>query len=214
MFDEISHQPMRDTGLESQPASRAWTLVAQLRGEPGRAAAENFVRAKFFRTHQACIRSFMPVLLGLTDHTGILHGVVGSRFAESEPLFLERYLDSPVEQTLGHHVGARIPRSSIVEVGNLACRDSRTARRLISMLPRHLMALGRTWIAFTATSSVRRILSHAGARPLELAKADPGRIADTADTWGHYYEHDPHVLAGYLPSARKLPALWGARHEE
>ena len=189
-------------------------LIAHVRGDGERASAEQFICEAFFRTHQACIQTFLPLLLSLKDASGALCAVVGCRFAEDDDLFLERYLTAPIDSILTEHAGRCVRRSAVVEVGNLACRDMRTAQCLIGMLPRYLIARGRSWVVFTATSSLRSILRATGAQPLELAIANPGRIIDGADKWGSYYENDPRVMAGYLPHARRLPALWNAASED
>ena len=69
-------------------------------------------------------------------------------------------------------------RGEIVEVGNLAGGSCRSARHLVSLLPRFLLDHGYTWVVFTATSVVRDILTSVGASLVELAPADaqpPGR---------------------------------------
>jgi hypothetical protein len=189
-------------------------LLAYERGQPGREVAEQFVREGFFRTHQACVQSFLPTLLALCDGRSVVRGVVGCRFAAQEPLFLERYLDQPIEILISTRTGARVSREELVEVGNLACRNSRVAQNLVGLLPRYLLSRGCTWIAFTATSSIRRILRHAGARLLDLGAAEAAKANGSGDHWGRYYDNDPRIMAGYLPLARRIPALWKAMPRE
>jgi hypothetical protein len=203
----------RADGPSFPSAERKYRFVALERGDAGREAAEQFVREGFFRTHRACVQSFLPTLLTLTDLDGAVQGVIGCRFASEEPLFLERYLDAPIEQVLAARIGARVLRERVVEVGNLSCRSSRLAQELVGLLPPFLVGRGLVWIAFTATSSVRRILRHAGARTLELASAQRARAQGSGDDWGRYYDNDPRVMAGYLPSARRNRALWKTAHE-
>jgi hypothetical protein len=204
-----------DAAQDPEPSgSSVLTLKAHERGGAGRERAEQFVREGFFRTHRACVQSFLPTLLTLTDGEGRTRGVVGCRFAMEEPLFLERYLDEPLERALLSQAGAMVSRTAIVEVGNLSCRHSRDAMALISMLPRYLIGRGCTWVAFTATASVRRMLRHAGARMLDLGVAEASRADGSGDNWGRYYENEPRVMAGYLPAARRHPALWKQPHED
>ena len=187
---------------------RGFHLVTLDRDDARREAAEQFVARGFLRSHRACIRSFLPRLVALTDASGDVQGVVGCRRADEEPLFLERYLDSPVEEILASRWGIAVSRAQIVEIGNFACRSAAVARRFMSLLPRYLLDEGTLWIAFTATRAVRGLIRESGARPLELAAARPDRVAGTADEWGRYYETDPRVMAGYLPLARGFRALW------
>jgi hypothetical protein len=179
-------------------------------GDPHRAEAEAFVRDRFHRTHGARIQTIMPSLLLLRDAAGSLRGVAGCRPAGANTLFLERYLDRPIEQALLAHTGARVRRADVVEIGNFACRDSRVASAFMSMLPRFLIQQHFVWITFTATISIRRILRHLGARCADLAPADGACVRGDSDEWGRYYANDPRVMAGYLPLARRIPALWRA----
>lgn len=171
---------------------------------PCREAAEGFIADAFLDKHGARVREFLPELVGLQNRTGDLRAVAGYRSAGTGPLFLEQYLAAPVERDLTAHVGATVARGEIVEVGNLAGGSCRYARHLVSLLPRFLLDHGYTWVVFTATSVVRDILTSVGASLVELAPADASRLAGGADTWGRYYQHDPRVMAGYLPSGIHL----------
>jgi thermostable hemolysin len=177
-----------------------------------RAVAETFVRDCFYRTHRASIRTFMPTLLMLTDAAGSLYAVAGCRAAADEDLFLERYLSRPIDALLAERGGPLAPRDDIVEVGNFACRSSRAARRFMALLPFFLLEHEYRWVTFTATAAVRRLLHHVGARCMDLGPADGACVRSGADDWGRYYTHDPRVMAGYLPLARKIPALRDAAY--
>lgn len=181
---------------------------------PHRKAAEDFIAGGFLRSHNACVKSFLPRLFTLQDSIGCLHAVVGCRRADDEPLFLEQYLDSPIEKILAMRSGLRVERNQIVELGNLACRNAQTARRFLSVLPRHLLDQGALWIVFTATTVVRKLIGETGASPLDLAAASSERVADGINRWGRYYKTDPRVLAAYLPVARLYPALWRSIDED
>lgn len=176
-------------------------LTERTAGEPGRAALERFVADTFARAHDARVQSFMPSLLGLEDGAGRLRCALGYRGAGSEGLFLEQYLDVPVEAAIAAATGAASPvdRGSIVEVGNLAGRGCRAAMFLVAQLPRLLMRRGFTWVTFTATGRVRELLSAFDAPLVDLGPADPSRLGAAAEDWGRYYGTDPRVMAGWLP---------------
>jgi hypothetical protein len=151
----------------------------------------------------------MPTLLALEGRDERVCGVVGFRNAALQPLFLERYLALPIEAELRVRTGRTIDRESIVEVGNLASLSCRAAFHLAAALPRVLIDHGNRWIVFTATSTVRGILQKLSAPTIDLGCADR-ECVDQPDAWGRYYEHDPRVMAGYLPDGIGL-ALGGAR---
>jgi hypothetical protein len=210
----------RPTGYEADeahggtPSSLKYRITACEVGSPRRAEAEQYVSAKFHRTHGAHVTSFMPTLLLLTDDAGAIEGVAGCRTAGNEPLLLESYLEHPIEETIARRTGARVKRSQIVEVGNFACRDSRSARAFMSLIAPYLIGRDLVWITFTATVSVRRILGSLGARCTELGRADGACVRSGTDRWGSYYTNDPRVMVGYLPLARRNPALWGTFHAD
>lgn len=174
---------------------------------PERAELETYVHEAFDRKHAAVVRSFMPTLLSFRGGGGELRGVIGLRAAMLEPLYLEQYLEQPVEAAIATSTGRRVERRSVVEVGNLAGANCRTAMRMVAALPGYLLTRDYQWIAFTATSALRGILQGFGAPLIELARADGSRVASGADQWGSYYRTDPRVFAGYLPVSRGIPGF-------
>jgi hypothetical protein len=192
-----------------------WTLrLASV--EPAsaeRPELEGYVRAAFQRKHDATVTSFLPTLLSFRDTAGALRGVVGLRGAGDRGLYLEQYLDQPVEAAITTASGRAVRRSQVVEVGNLAGANCRTAMRMVAQLPAHLLRHDFQWIVFTATSAVREILLGFGAPLIELARAEGARVVDGADQWGRYYETDPRVFAGFLPDSRFVPGFSATAHD-
>jgi hypothetical protein len=180
--------------------------------EPRRREAEAFVRERFLRSHGAQVTTFMPTLLLLTDSSGELAAVAGYRNAAIEPLYLEKYLSVPVERSIASQIDRHVKRSEIVEVGNFAARNSHRAKVLMSFMPSYFLECPARWIVFTATSAIRGMLLALGGSCVELGTADGACVAGGADDWGRYYSRDPRVMAGFLPSARRIPALWRSHH--
>ena len=174
---------------------------------PERAELEAFVRNAFARKHDASVTSFMPTLLSFRDAGGALRGVIGLRSAAPKPLYLEQYLEQPVEAAIATATGQAVQRHQVVEVGNLAGVNCRAAMRMVAALPAYLLARDYRWIVFTATSAVRGILQGFDAPLVELARADGSRVSNSPDRWGRYYENDPRVLAGFLPDSRWIPGF-------
>ena len=182
--------------------------LAEVRtGAPERAELEAFVQAAFARKHDAAVTSFMPTLLSFRDTGGALRGVIGLRSAAPKPLYLEQYLEQPVEAAIATATGQAVQRHQVVEVGNLAGVNCRAAMRMVAALPDYLLARDYRWIVFTATSAVRGILQGFDAPLVELARADGSRVSNSPDRWGRYYENDPRVLAGFLPDSRWIPGF-------
>jgi hypothetical protein len=174
-------------------------------GDEGRDDLECLIRSIFARQHGAQVHAFMPSLLGLWGTSGRPAGAVGYRGTEEGALFLENYLSVPIESLIEQRTAQSVDRREIVEVGNLASVNCRAACRLVAALPSMLLAQGRRWIVFTATDTVRAVLTKLGAPLVELAPADAIK-APAGDDWGRYYARDPRVMAGYLPDL-----LWRQR---
>jgi Thermostable hemolysin len=198
------------TATDARSFGRHLRLAATRPDDPQRQALETFVRDAFARKHSADVQSFMPTLLSFRDASASLCGVVGLRPAGESPLYLERYLDAPIERALADATGRTVRRGEIVEVGNLAGRNCRAAMRMVAQLPVYLMAQDFRWITFTATSTVRELLLSFGAPLVELARAEHARVAGGRDRWGTYYETDPRVFAGFLPDSRQLAGFAAA----
>jgi len=200
---ELSHAQSESRRVPG-PALR---LAEARTGAPERAELEAFVQNAFARKHDASVTSFMPTLLSFRDAGGALRGVIGLRSAAPRPLYLEQYLEQPVEAAIVTATGQAVQRHQVVEVGNLAGVNCRAAMRMVAALPAYLLASEFRWIVFTATSAVRSILQGFDAPLVELARADGSRVASGTDRWGRYYENDPRVLAGYLPESRWIPGF-------
>ncbi len=166
-------------------------------GSSRREEAENFIRAIFLRRYAARIKAFAPRLLMLEQH-GRAIAAAGWRGADTEPLFLERYLDAPIETILATLTGQALERQRIVEVGNLASEKPGGSLHVILNLARHLDQSGYEWVVFTATRELIGIFTKLGLPLLALAKANPTRLGHDALDWGSYYDTQPVVVAGRI----------------
>lgn len=174
-------------------------------GDPQRAQVEGFIREVFARRYGADVRHFAPYLVSLQDQGDIV-AAAGYRSAADAPLFLERYLPSPVEALLGTAEEAPPTRRSVVEVGNLAADRAGEGRRLIALLGPHLAEQGFQWVVGTITTELRHLFIRLGVTPLALGTAQAEALGDDAALWGSYYAHEPVVLAGHLGLALRLMA--------
>lgn len=179
-------------------------LVLYQADDPRREELEGFVRDVFAARHAARVCSFMPTLLAVRNDVGTVCSVAGFRCADAQKLFLERYLDEPVERAIASASGKEVSRSQVVEVGNLAGVNCRSAMRLVLGLPRILIDRGHRWMVFTATDTLRDLLASYHAPLLDLAAATAARAQTTGDDWGRYYETQPRVMAGYLADGLSL----------
>lgn len=170
---------------------------------PDRQRVENYIREKFRQRYGANVNSFLPELLTLSCKQRLC-AVVGIRMAEKEPLYLENYLDAPVEQEIGFHFKTAIPRLQIIEIGNLVSTWRGSSQLLFVCLTDLLARVEREWVAFTATHEVEQLLKKMNFTLVHLADAALDKVEQTADQWGSYYEDKPKVMFGHVPSAMAI----------
>ena len=171
-------------------------LVKQDSGQNCRLLVERFIRERFFEHYGAHIQHFMPCLLALVDPAGALQGALGLRSAATGPLFLERYLERPIEQEIALRNGRVLNRNEIVEVGNLGTLVPGHARLLIVAVTDLLIAQGFRWICFTGTPTLLNSFSRLGLGPLSLGEARAECLGEEQSSWGSYYATHPQVMAG------------------
>ncbi len=172
------------------------------RGDPARDEVESFIRSVYAAHYGADVRGFAPVLVSLRDERDHLLAAAGYRPAADGPLFLERYLENPVQELLdGSATGAAPARDVIVEVGHLAAARAGEGRHLIMLLGPHLATCGFQWVVGTLTEELRHLFIRIGVVPQALGTADPTVLGEHAGDWGTYYDHRPVVLAGHLRQA-------------
>ena len=170
--------------------------------DPGRESVERFIHRVFARRFGARVQRFAPQLVCLRDpDSGDIVAAAGYRRASSGPLFLERYLDRPIEQSLAEPGQPSVAREGIVEVGHLASERAGEGRRLIVRLAHHLAAQDTQWVVSTLTEELRHLFVRMGITPLALGRADATALGEQASEWGSYYEHHPVVLAGQMQPA-------------
>lgn len=162
-----------------------------------RAGIEQFIHDTFAAAYAADVQGFMPRLLGVRARNGNLLAAFGVRSAEKGGLYLEQYLDQPIEQALAGKAGVTPQRSRIAEVGNLATTHPGAVRWMIVALTVMLYEEGYEWVTFTGTSSLRNGFCNLGLQPQEICPALAERLApEERMRWGNYYQHKPMVMSG------------------
>lgn len=169
-------------------------------GAPRHAEVQAFIAATFQRHYRAELAEFAPNLVALERDRQIV-AAAGWRCAAAERLFLEGYLDAPVEAAVTRLAGHAVARERIVEVGHLASAQPGGSVEVIAVLAPLLERLGFEWVVFTATRELVGMFNRLGLPPLALAPADPARLGPAAQRWGRYYETEPVVVAGRIRMA-------------
>ncbi|HVY86150.1 MAG TPA: thermostable hemolysin [Caulobacterales bacterium] len=178
------------------------------RGHPLRDEAESLIERVYAETFDAALDSHFPTLVAMLDEMGRVVSAAGCRRAIDGPLFLEQYLDEPIEGVLSRAAGSPIARRQVAEIGSLASIGIGAAP-LFASLAAHLHEEGAAFAVATATSRLRRAFKAFGFGATEIVKADCSKLADRGRNWGGYYEHDPMVVWGRV--AAGLRAQPGAQ---
>ncbi|WP_137718598.1 thermostable hemolysin [Methylobacillus flagellatus] len=161
-----------------------------------RAELQGYIHQIFKRAYGADVRDFMPQLLSLRDAHGDLLAVCGLRHADSTPLFLERYLDRPVQQALALATGQQVPREQLIEIGNLAVGEPSSSRCLLAAISLYLHGTDTRWAVFTGISALRNSLTKLNMQLHPLGTASIERLpAHERAAWGSYYQQKPLVMA-------------------
>jgi hypothetical protein len=173
-------------------------LTLHLAGDPAREGLQQFIHQCFASVHQADVQHYLPELLALHDRHARLIAAAGMRPASDGVLFLERYLDVPVEAAISQVAGVALDRACMVEVGNLASLSAGSARVMLIAVTWLLAMRGLEWVAFTGAATLINSFQRLGLVPTVLAAADPERLHGQVDQWGRYYDQRPQVFVGNI----------------
>ncbi|MDQ6993741.1 MAG: thermostable hemolysin [Mariprofundus sp.] len=175
-----------------------WTEVTQ------------FIRETYLQRYGAKLDSFMPQIMRVTNSDGECKAIMGFRDASAETLFLENYLDEPIEAAISHYRGEHIERSTIVEVGSLAEAEPGDARMAIIAATAYMWSRGFRWVAFTGVSRMRNAFRKLGLDTWELTVADETRLSpEEVAKWGAYYQANPVVCFADIKHGHdNLQEMW------
>ena len=187
--------------LERLTVLRPGSIEIHRTRTPGRRLVEQFLEQAYEDAFGGNLTAHYPSLMSIRDAGGRILAAAGFRRAADGPLFLEQYLDAPIEALV-----AGTAREQIAEVGNLASAGLGASLFLVIGLAEHLDRLGCSHAAITATSQLARNLGMLGFKADMLALADPARLPDGGASWGRYSAADPRVIAGALSAKASLPA--------
>lgn len=173
-----------------------------------REVVEGFIHDTFKQAYGAEISHFLPQLMAVQrgEKTEAALGLCHAD--DHSPLFLECYLDTPLEQLLAEQFQRPISRQRIVEVGNLAAAPPGAARYLFMALNAYLLGAGAEWAVFTAVPRVINSFAKLGIQLQPIAEATIERLPEPQGVWGSYYDSQPQVVVGNVAyGAERITAL-------
>lgn len=169
-----------------------------------RRRVERFIEDLFHTKYAAQIKSHYPYLMSVHDKHDNILAALGFRYAKQNELFLENYLDLPIEVLVSQKLGNQCLRGQITEVGNLASNGFGGYIFMFSALLAYLDSQDQTVITATVTASLQRYFKRLQMAPAKLANANQERLNDGGRSWGSYYDTDPQVSAGKIKHAKKV----------
>jgi len=188
--------------VDTDTESPAWSF--DLVDTRERFEVESFIRNGFESAYGCRLAQLMPELMVLR-HGAKIAAACGLRSASADRLFLEVYLDEPIESVLSAAAHVALARTDVTEVGNLVIARPGYARSLITQLAAYLQARGDQWVVFSAVPALRNNFLRVGIPLVTLAPADAGRLnAQERASWGRYYDHLPLVTAVNVAAAYRV----------
>jgi len=168
-------------------------------GHPERAGLQRFIADVYARAYGAQVRHFARTLVGLRRPDSQWTAAAGYTLAGRGALFLEQYLDQPIEVAVAQRVGVPVRREHLVEVSNLAAASTGAGRQIIVRMTALLNRLGRSWVVLTSTKALFNSFVRLDIHPIPIAPADPRRLPDGGASWGTYYACGPRVMTASIP---------------
>ncbi|GAB3244749.1 thermostable hemolysin [Chitinimonas naiadis] len=170
-----------------------------------------FVETRYRTVHAAQSIRLLPAQFTVRDANDHLLATAGFQCAGGTALFLEHYLDLPVEQSVADSLRRPVARDEIVEIGNLAAVGGHTHTLILAMM-RYLATSNCRYVVFTLTSPVRATFRRMGLPLTALTAATPDRVPQP-EVWGAYYAKHPLVMVGEIAAGfaalASLPNLEG-----
>jgi hypothetical protein len=163
-------------------------------------AVRRFIADRYQAVHGAMPATDYPFYLMVAGEHGPC-ATLGYRPAGESRLFLEQYLDDPIEQVLGARLGRVIERQSVVELGDHASISPAATIALWRRAAGELIGQAEFAVA-VLTAPLRAMLRRLDMSILELAPASADRLGGSARDWGQYYASDPVLCAGDIAAAK------------
>ena len=164
-------------------------------------AAIDMIQTQYQKHFSCQLQHSLPYSLSQLDHEQ--HQILactGYQPASEGALFLEQYLDEPVEDCLQRLTYEYVSREEIVEIGGFAVGHKRHALPFMLLLAPALADLGFKTVICTVTRPMQSCLRKLGIVSTFVADADPARVDTRHNAWGSYYNLKPVVLAGDINS--------------
>ena len=170
-----------------------------------RSTVEDFIKDSYLRNFGARLSSFQPQLITANNLGLPIHLAFGLSSAANADLFLENYLDQPIESALSRATNTQVQRSEVAELGNLALSNGSHLDQEFLNIAQYCLELGYKYVVCTVTRLLRIAIYKSGVKPIYLGNAKHEDAPKNGTYWGNYYHFSPQIIAGNLhTSLRQL----------
>ena len=169
---------------------------------PARSRVERFISDRFLASHNSRISNLMSHHVVCRNDRGDILAAVGFRVADGNTLFLESYLEQPIEQVIAAQDASQPTRPTIAEVGNLASINHRATLLVFRQLFAELDQRQIDWVVCTACDALQKSMARQGLVFDKVCTAHASCLGAQAAHWGSYFAAQPNVLVGDLNAAR------------
>ena len=166
------------------------------KSDRGRQAVEQQIQNAYETNFGARVSHFMPTLVSAGIVSTPPHLSFGLCCAADQTLFLENYLQAPVEQVLSSAVRSQISRKCIAEIGNLTFDHTENLQQDLMSIASYCQQQGYRYVVCTATRALRLLFLRAGMKPVLLGQASQTNAPKDGSHWGDYYETTPQIIGG------------------
>jgi len=124
---------------------------------------------------------------------------IGISFVEKGPVFVERYLDAPIQDVLSAAAGQEVRREQVLQLGSVASIRNLAGAEIYRAMPLIQTCLGRSYAVMTMTNRSAALAKRLGLISHPLCEADGTRLgAEELADWGTFYDQRPSVRWGRL----------------
>lgn len=187
------------TMIRNLPFVSAVNVDLFARGCPEYNKVEAFIN-KSFKKKYSTEAKFVPSILISLNYNKRIFEVLGMGLAESGPLFLEQYLQYPIEQEIGFFYKTAIKRESIAEMGTVISFCRSTKQLLLILLINYLYKTNREWLVLLSNSEIENTLKRMHFTTVPFSDESIKK----KEQWAGYLNDESRIMYGHIPSAMSI----------
>lgn len=158
--------------------------------------ARQYIANIYYKNYRATIKPDPDIIIASRNkETAALIACTGISFVSpTQPLFSERYLSAPLDETIQRQTGHTLARHQVVKIGSLASDNPNAAADLIRIMPIIAWFMGSKAILCTTTRRLRKLMAFHQVPFCMLSDASSEKLSpEMRAAWGSYYDQTPQT---------------------